>query len=171
MIVLKPQDIVVMLKIVSLANCPWTYAQLSGELFISASEIHAAVKRCALARLLDSELKKPFARALEEFVVHGVKYAFPANQGGMARGMATAHAAPPLNREISQADEIPPVWPDPVGQTRGFTLLPLYRTVPRAAAVDPAFYELMALVDAIRIGRAREREIAAAEIGRRIAEA
>jgi len=36
---------------------------------------------------------------------------------------------------------------------------------PRAAAHDPKLLMLLALVDAFRIGRARDREVAAAELG------
>jgi hypothetical protein len=47
--------------------------------------------------------------------------------------------------------------------------VPLYRSVPGAALRDPAFYEWLALVDAVRSGRARERRMAADELGRRLA--
>jgi hypothetical protein len=45
---------------------------------------------------------------------------------------------------------------------------PLYGSVPHACKVDPKLYELIVLVDAIRDGRARERQIAIKEIQSRI---
>jgi len=85
----------------------------------------------------------------------------------VTRGMPTAHAAPPLSEEI-MGDDLPPVWPDPEGTVRGETLEPLYRTVPMAARNDPQLYELLALVDAIRIGRARERNLAEKHLKERL---
>ena len=82
--------------------------------------------------------------------------------------MPTSFAAPPLKDEIASPDELPPVWPWPEGETRGVALDPLYRTAPAAALRDPVLYELLALVDAIRDGRARERKIAEKELIRRL---
>lgn len=101
----------------------------------------------------------PRLKPVEEFLIHGVKYAFPSQRGEATRGMATAHAAPPLNRKIVEGD-LPPVWPDADGDVRGVTLEPLHKTVPKAARKDPVPYELLALIDALRDGRVRERQLA-----------
>ena len=92
--------------------------------------------------------------------MHGVKYAYPPDRGQLTRGIPTCYAAPPLNSLIVQSNEPPPVWPDPDGTVRGYEFSPLYRSVPKAAVRDQAFYELLVLVDTIRDGRARERELA-----------
>jgi hypothetical protein len=84
--------------------------------------------------------------------------------------MPTSYAALPL-RELIQREEakdLPPVWPDPEGKVRGYALEPLFRNVPYAARQDQQLYELLALVDALREGRARERNLAATELGRRL---
>lgn len=52
------------------------------------------------------------------------------------------------------------VWPCPEGKVRGESFSPLYRSVPVAARNDPHLYEVLALVDAIRGGRNRERKMA-----------
>jgi hypothetical protein len=107
---------------------------------------------------------------LKEFLIHGVKYAFPVHRGGIVRGSPTAHAAPPLKQQIAESFDPPPVWPDASGSARGVEFSPLYKNVPAAARRDPKLYELLALVDAIRDGRAREREIAIRELTARIDE-
>lgn len=84
--------------------------------------------------------------------------------GGLTRGLPTAHAAPPLRDQFAASDEPPPVWADPEGTVRGQELEPLYRSVPKAARADKELYELLALVDAVRSGRARERELAVKEL-------
>jgi hypothetical protein len=103
---------------------------------------------------------KPNISGLEEFLVHGLKYSFPAEHGEVTRGIPTSYAAEPLKSEIAVSNDLPPVWPWHDGNTRGVGLEPLYKNVPRAALRDPALYQLLALVDAIRDGRARERNLA-----------
>ena len=60
------------------------------------------------------------------------------------------------------------MWPYAEGKVRGYAFAPLYRTVPEAALRDPALYELLALVDAIRDGRARERSLARQALEKRL---
>jgi len=98
-----------------------------------------------------------------------VRYAFPARLGSPAWGMPTAHAAPPLNRVIVADEPLPPVWEAAEGTTQGISVTPLYRSVPAAAHRDPYLYELLACVDALRIGRVRERTAAAEVLRFRIA--
>ena len=159
---LKPQDVMVVLKLCSYERKRPPMSTVAADLNMSPSEIHAAIKRLQQARLLHGPemQEKPNLAAIEEFLVHGVKYAFPAEHGQVTRGLPTSFAAPPLKDEIASGDELPPVWPWGEGETRGIALEPLYRTAPAAALRDPILYELLALVDAIRDGRARERKIA-----------
>ena len=135
---------------------------------MSTSEVHAGIKRAVAAHLMDSHRGRPLKTSLEEFLIHGVKYAFAPGHGGLTRGVPTGYAAPPLNDRISQPTEPPPVWPDPEGDTRGYEFSPLYKSVPKAALKDKILYELLVIVDAIRDGKAREREIAIKELKRRL---
>jgi hypothetical protein len=135
-------------------------------LFMSVGEIHNGLDRAARAGLFDAVGRKPRKQALEEFLVHGIKYAFFVEHGGVTRGVPTAYAAPPLNDIIVADDnDYPPVWSDVEGTVRGYAIEPLYPGAPRAARIDKEFYELLALVDAIRAGRARERNIAVDRLG------
>lgn len=165
--ILKPQDVVILLKLVVLGPQPWTYQRLAVELSISQSEVHAGVRRAVAARLMNDETTtngRPNYPALREFLIHGVRYAYPPKRGGLTRGMPTGYAAPPLNKVIAPSSDPPPVWPYAEGAVRGLSLEPLYPSVPAAAARDPKLYELLALVDAMRDGRARERDLAAKEL-------
>lgn len=169
--ILKPQDVVVLLKLAALGDQPWTFQRLSVELSISQSEVHAAVRRAVGARLMSdaaSSTGRPLRPQLLEFLVHGVKYAFPPERGEITRGVPTGYAAPPLNEQIAASSDPPPVWPYAEGSVRGYAFAPLYRTVPEAALRDPALYELLALVDAIRDGRARERSLAEKALEKRL---
>ena len=162
-LILKPQDLVVLLKLLLLGDQRRSFAELAAELSMSASEVHGSVKRAIAARLayqVDGQLRVSKA-ALKEFVLHGAKYAFPATLGVPTRGMPTAYAAPPLSAAIVHSTAEMPVWPSPDGEERGISFYPLYPTVPQAARKDPVLYETLALFDALRGGAARERNMAA----------
>ena len=163
----KPQDVVVALKM-ALGSIDRSYAAMGKDLGMSASEVHAAVRRLIEARLLDPDTKQVRLEAFRNFLVHGVPYAFPAKPKAITRGMPTAWAAPLLAGKISSSDRMPPVWPDPEGKVQGAAVQPLYASVPGAARRDSELYQLLALVDALRIGRARERALAEKEIGQRL---
>lgn len=134
---------------------------------MSASEVHAAVRRLREAYLLDPEDHVQLT-ALRNFLVHGVRHAFPARPKEVTRGVPTAWAAPTMASKMGVSDQLPPVWPDPDGKVQGSAVEPLYPSVPGAARRNPELYELLALVDAIRIGRARERNLAEKEIAARL---
>lgn len=169
---LKPVDIVVLLKL-SLANGKRpTYLQMANELHLYPSEVYAAIKRARASDLVQGpELKDRLNRsALLEFLLHGIRYAFPAEKGALTRGVPTSYAAAPLKESIHPGDDPPPVWPLAEGVVRGYEFSPLHKNVPMAAMEDPRLYELLALVDALRDGRARERQMAANELRKRLEE-
>jgi hypothetical protein len=106
---------------------------------------------------------------LRDFLIHGVPYAFPAKLTEMTRGVPTAWAAPIMDGKVVVPDPAPPVWPLLDGKIQGLAVEPLYRFVPQAALADARLYGLLALVDAIRLGRARERAFAEKELARFLA--
>ena len=140
------------------------------DLKLSPSEVHGALHRLQHSRLVQGlELhNRPNVSSLEEFLLHGLKYVFPAEHGQMTRGIPTSFAAEPLASMISPGGDPPPVWPWPSGETRGMAFQPLYRTVPVAALRDPLLYEYLSLVDAIRDGRVRERKLAERALVKRL---
>ena len=164
---LKPQDVVVALKLCGYPNGRPAMSIIANDLSLSPSEVHGAIGRLRGSRLLYGK-DRPNISALEEFLVHGLKYAFPAEHGEVTRGIPTSYAAEPLKSEISMSNDLPPVWPWREGNTRGVGLEPLYKSVPQAALRDSNLYQFLALVDAIRDGRAREREIAERDLVNRL---
>lgn len=159
MVILKPQDVVVVSK---LASSPerQSYAGMGQDLFMSASEVHCGVKRLIYAGLVKGGSLEVNRSALQDFLRYGVPYAFPARAGEVTRGIPTAWAGPPLRDRFRSGNELPPVWPDPEGKERGVSLEPLYRTVPQAVRRNDSLYAILTLIDALRIGRARERNLA-----------
>jgi hypothetical protein len=160
-------DIYVLAKL-ALEESARPYAVVAGELEMSASEFHAAVHRLGQAGLVELKDRRIRQGAVREFLIHGLRYVFPAVIGGLIRGMPTSYAAPPLSKFISFGKENIPVWPDASGESLGYGVEPLHPSAAKAARRDSRFYELLALIDALREGRARERQIAEDELLKRI---
>lgn len=156
---MRPQDIVILLKIISKNAIPWQNKDLAHELFISQSEISDSLNRSALAGLIDHEKKKKvYRKSLIEFIEHGLHYVFPVLPGGMVNGLYTAHSHPFMQEKFSS--ELHYVWPDAKGEVRGLSIEPLYKEQVKAAQNDDNLYLMLALVDVVRVGRVREMELA-----------
>jgi hypothetical protein len=169
---LKPQDILVALKLVALGTEKWTYASLAKSLGLSVSETHAAVKRGLESRLLTrldhnghkAERPLPNLAHLERLIVHGLPYWMPAPRGPrkICMGMPTADGASPLSDEIVIiGGSGVPVWPVRGGSERGVAFPPLHPACPKAAQRDAKLYELLVLTDGARYPAARTRNAAA----------
>lgn len=164
---MRPQDIVVLLKIIELKYDNWRYADLAFSLHISASEITETLNRCKIAGLIDVKKRKVHINSFKEFLIYGLKYVFPAKPGAIVRGIPTAHSASPISEYISTGVDVY-VWPFAKGNKRGQAIEPLYKTIPAIVQEDKLFYELLVIIDTIRVGRAREIKIAIEELEKRL---
>jgi len=159
---MKSQDILLLLKLVSIKDSTWNQKPIAKEVGLSQSEVSEAVARCKYAGLLDPTGKTVMKLALFEFLQYGLKYVFPQKPGSVVRGVPTAHSANPLKEQIQSTEDY--VWPYGRGKVRGQSIQPLYKSVPEIVSDDPKLYELLSLVDALRVGRAREKELAIVEL-------
>lgn len=170
---LKPQDVVVALKLAAGGGASWTQPKLARSLYLSASEVNHGLKRLEACHLYNARERRVVRASLQEFLVSGLRYVFPAQLGLFGEGMPTSIAASAaLSAKLMLGDEDRVVWPaadSRAFRVRGRVLAPLYRNVPLAAAEDPGLHEYLALVDALRVGRARERALAKEELSRRLA--
>lgn len=163
---MRPQDIVVLLKIIALEHNDWYNSDLAQSLKISASEISEVLNRCKIAGLIDFKKRKVNRDSFIEFLVYGLRYVFPTEPGAIVKGIPTAHSASPIKEHIT-SNEIY-VWPYAKGTFRGQTIEPLYKTLPEIAPNDKSFYELITIVDTLRVGRVREIKIATDELNLRL---
>lgn len=156
---MKPQDVVVLLGTVAMQG-PWRHVDLAMALGMSQSEVTNSLERSRKVGLIDDGKRHVFRKGLLEFLEHGIRYVFPAQPGPLVRGVPTAYSCPPLNETIrtDQSDVL--VWPSPDGSQRGQAVEPLFPSVPQAAVKNPQLHALLALVDALRLGQARERNLA-----------
>jgi hypothetical protein len=162
---LRPLDLMVVLGL-SLpgATAAEPYDALGKRLGLSASTAHQAVGRLQAAGLVRPGSREPNRHALRNFLAHGVRYAFPPSLGPEVLGVPTAHAGPALSELIDGGT--PFVWPDVNGTVRGRSLTPLHPSATKLPKRAPEVYGALTLVDAIRAGRAREREAATAALDR-----
>lgn len=162
---MRPHDIVILLKIGAKETQHWLMKDLAVELGISASEVSESINRSVQAGLLAKDKKRLMKAALLEFLQYGLPYVFPQQPGALVRGIPTAHSGPPLDKLI-QSNELY-VWPSAKGNARGQAIEPLYNSVVIAIQKDSKLYELLALVDALRVGRVREKQLAMEELKKR----
>jgi hypothetical protein len=156
---LKPQDILVCLKLLLIKRQgPIRLIDLAVSLAMSPSEVSQAINRATFAGLMEKSNYQVFPEALKELIFHGLRFIYPVRPGLLTRGIPTAHSAAPLNKKIKSSTIY--VWPDPNGDVRGESIDPIYSSVPSASMNDPKLYEVLSLIDALRVGNAREKKMA-----------
>lgn len=151
---MRPQDIVVLLKIIVYNSEDWLQKQLADDLSISKSEVCESLNRSVFARLLAENKTTVNKKALEGFLIHGMKYVFPIQPGTLALGLPTGSNAPILKDYFP--DATPLVWPMKGGTQRGLLVEPLYAGAANASIKDPMLYDLLTLCDTLRVGEEKE---------------
>lgn len=164
---LKPYDVAVALRLAQEPEA--SYVSLASDLSMSPSTAHESVERLQLAGLLRPDSRQVNRHHLLEFLEHGVRFAFPARLERRERGIPTAHSGPALANEFV-ADEAM-VWPDAKGSVVGHSIAALCLKPDELPEKCWAVYELLTLVDAIRVGRARERSKAVEKLKERLSPA
>lgn len=163
---LKPHDVVILLKALSKGECDWKQSEIASELELSQGEIAKSLGRLRNSGLIAN--RRVNRSAVVEFLIHGLKYVFPAKVGALAVGLPTAMSSSFFKNKIVQDDDDIFVWPTSKGNVRGQSIKPLYPRLTSAVLKDESLYELLSLVEILRIGRIRERQIAEEELKKRI---
>ena len=159
---MRPQDIVMLLKILTVSAPAWQYRDLAVSLYVSTSEVSESLNRSHIAGLIDESKRKVHRQSLMEFIRYGLHYVFPQVPGTMVTGIPTAHSHPFYARLFNS--EMNYAWPDENGNMRGLAIQPLYSSVVKAVKQDEPLYKLLASIDIIRVGRTRELKVAIGEL-------
>lgn len=164
---LKPTDLFVLIWLATRSSTPWrgTIRDLAATLGIAPSQVQYALTRGERCHLYSRAQRRVLVPHLLEFLEHGIRYALPAEPGPLAQGVATAHSAPVLQAALTGAGDpalTAMVWPHLDGDVMGQAIDPLHPAVPALAMRDERFHAVLALVDSLRVGGARERTVAAA---------
>ena len=155
-VTLRPHDICVGLQLVLTPEV--SFRELSAGVGLSLGEAHNSTRRLEVAHIVMSHRRAVNVRPFLEFLVHGVPDAFPGELGPETQGVPTALSGPALHDQIVSFDVV--VWPSLEGKERGSALAPLCKEAPSMRRTNPALYRWLTVVDALRIGRSRERRIA-----------
>lgn len=163
---LQAVDCVILCKLIAQKESVMTHRDLAEQLFLSRATISVGLRRLLQSGLVRTEVETnkllPVIASVDEFIVHGFKYIFPAEMGKFTKGIATGIAAPVFKGKLVLGNDPIFVWPYEYGEVKGLAIKPLSPNVPKSVALgkDRQFYDLLALIDAMRQGRARERNIA-----------
>jgi hypothetical protein len=156
---LRPFDVAVALRL--LLEPEERYEPLAEALGTSTSAVHRGVARLQGAGLLRAASRSVARPALRDFLLHGVRFAFPAVRGPEVTGLPTAWSVPEVGRLLAvdagaeAARAL--VWPEAAGRVHGEMLVPLFAGATRVAARDARLHVLLAAVDAVRAGTAPVR--------------
>ncbi len=166
---LKSVDIYVLVALLALPRGDeWTQAAFAAQIGLAQPALTRSLQRLATADLWNRTERRVDIPGAEGLLVHAARFLVPPRLGQPTRGLPTAHSAPPLAAMILANSAT--VWPDEEGGHMGTALAPLHPSAPRAARANPRLHELLALVDALRVGRARERTLAARLLHERLME-
>ena len=156
---LKSIDFYVLVALLALPRRgAWTQACFAYQIGLAQPALTRSLQRLAHADLWNRKERRVDIPGAEGLLVHAARFLIPPQLGQATRGFPTAHSAPPLASMILANSTI--VWPDDEGGHMGTALEPLHPSAPGAARANPRLHELLALVDALRVGRARERTLA-----------
>jgi hypothetical protein len=157
------RDVLVLLKVTAHQNEALSMRRLAAGLEMSPSSVADSVKRLRSVGLMKQSRGAEINRiGVREFLVHGLRWIAPGSVSGVELGLRTAAAASPLREQLIGSEEM--VMPLKGGPDRGVAVSPIDEAAPRAAQQDPQLHKLLALADAIRVGNARSKELAASEI-------
>ncbi len=163
---LKPQDVAILVKLLVNKNPSWRQVDLAQELGLNQGEIAKALKRLEKAGLFHN--RNANRSTALEFIIHAIKYIFPVEVGALTVGVPTGLSCPAHEKMVLHSNDDVYVWPSAQGKKRGQLIKPFYSKLAEAALKDADFYGLMAAIEILRVGRARERKLAEKYLERKI---
>lgn len=151
-VTIRPQDIVVLLKIVVLARSgnDWLKKDLADSLNLANSEITKVFERLRFTGLIVGNRVQYLA--FYEYLIYGLKATFPPTLGPEVKGLVTGSGALPESN-IAGSDY---VWAHAEGKTKGTSITPLYSEVVFASEKDHNLYLALSACEMLRVGRVRE---------------
>ncbi len=163
---LRPFDIAVALRLLLVPED--RYEPLAAALATSTSAVHRSVARLQQSGLCARGRRTIVKSAFREFLMHGMRYAFPAVIGVEREGVATGTGHPEVARVVNGEDRASPfVWAREGGSARGVSLVPLFPGVLEVVARDPRMHEMLATVDVLRSGSDGARRAAGESLASR----
>jgi len=164
---LKPQDIMIALKLITMHGRDWKYSEAALELNMSPSEVHSGIKRlkkCSLVTELVmgsgvyvQKMHLPDIKSIKDFIYYGIRHVFPAVIGEPVKGLPTSFGVEHLYEGFEHNYPLIPVWEYPGGDYTGVSFKPIYSSAPQAGVNDFTLYQFLALTDSMRMDDANVR--------------
>lgn len=152
---IKDQDIIILLML-CLADKTILQKDIADRAKISRAATSIAINRLVDINLLAADRQQVMKRNFMDFLIYGMPYVFPAKLGAVTKGIATHISAEPLKKFFSATQNF--VWPYASGKIVGQSIKPIYHSVPDIIGAEVQLYEALTLIDALRIGQAREKK-------------
>jgi hypothetical protein len=131
-------------------------------LLIDHTLVHRALRRAEEVDLYSGATRAAHLPNFEELLVHAGRFLAPAHLGELASGIPAAWAAKPMAALIRESPgDLSPVWPSATGRVRGQALPPVHPAATKAIETSPQLAELLSVIDSLRAGDARVRQVAA----------
>ncbi|HEY5333394.1 MAG TPA: hypothetical protein VIJ21_07580 [Solirubrobacterales bacterium] len=139
----------------------WSYRSLAERLHVPHPVVQRALARAQQADLYSGGRREVHVPHFDEFAIHALRFVAPTQLGRLVPGVPAAWAAEPMAEAIRSAgEEPPPVWPYAKGRVRGQAIEPLHPAAPEAVEDWPELSGILALLDSLRAGDARVRQVA-----------
>lgn len=169
---MQPPDLLPLLALLRhTPDTSWTVRSLARELHLPPAAVQRSLARLSETPVYDAARRRVSRSAAMDLLEHALPFLTPTRLGGPTRGVRTAWAAPVFSGRLAPTDDPPPVWPSPEGESRGLAVDPLHPAVVALATDDPWMYDMLAIVDGIRLGDARVRGIARELLHERLTQA
>jgi len=153
---MQPQDLLIALFLI-LEKKKTYQKDIADRLKISRAAVSYSVNRLIKLNLLSQDKERIMAQTILDFIKYAIHIVYPAQQGPRVKGILTGDITL-LDNTILSDDKY--VWKSSLGHDIGQEISPLYRSAPEIAASEPALYKALQLIDIIRIGNSREKNLA-----------
>ena len=167
---LRPTDLYVLIGAIASRERKGSLRDLASRLAVDHTVVHRSLKNAEAAGLYRADERRVNLASFEDLAVHAARFIAPAPLGAVTRGVPAAWAAKPISEQIRQSkSELPPVWPTADGKVRGQALRPLHPSAVKAAK-DRRSARLLAIVDSLRAGDVRVRDVASSALAKELRE-
>jgi DNA-binding Lrp family transcriptional regulator len=165
---MNKSDVYALVSFVVLSNPRITLRDWEKSVGMSRAALARSLKQLTKSKLIVETVDgaKPNLRNIEEFLLCGFPYVFPAEKGKLVRGFSTGIDGSSLKNDFV-IPEYPDVWAHHEGNIKGFAIESLHKAIPELVAagrMPQSLYELLALLDVLRTGQRREVEAAQTKI-------
>lgn len=143
----------------------YSVRSLEKSIGVSRSQVSISLKRCLELKLIYPNGNADGGylinkKSVMNIIEYAIPYFFPVEKTSNVKGIPISFSSPFLYNKILSQKKMPLVWPDTQGILIGEGVIPFDKYVPHAVRRDPLLYEMLVLVDSVRMNIPRESSVA-----------